>query len=263
MGYLICEKCGGYYKLQEGESLDDFESCECGGKLNYTDSFNEDLVSEEPVSDKGDKSGKLITKYCTNCGYGNDMDATSCDSCGAKLERDSQLGKGEPTKEPEKPPQKEGMKSSTKWLIAVVVILLGVFVVTAGALMMNQGTTTAPNNTQVSVNDSQEKVTQAKWHEVTSYSGIGDNYRSFSIKGDRFKVVMNATPTMNYNTNFMNVDISDASRIIGSGKINWGPTSAVTSKEKTIKITAAPGTYHADVNTKDLKRWTVTIYDYY
>lgn len=35
MDYLECEKCGGHYELQEGESPDDFESCECGGKLRY------------------------------------------------------------------------------------------------------------------------------------------------------------------------------------------------------------------------------------
>nr|WP_319372831.1 hypothetical protein [uncultured Methanobacterium sp.] len=33
MGYLKCEKCGGYYELQKGESPNDFETCECGGKL--------------------------------------------------------------------------------------------------------------------------------------------------------------------------------------------------------------------------------------
>ncbi len=35
-GYLICESCSGYYKLEKGESLEDFESCECGGKLNFS-----------------------------------------------------------------------------------------------------------------------------------------------------------------------------------------------------------------------------------
>ncbi len=30
---LICKNCGGYYKLESGESIDDFESCQCGGEL--------------------------------------------------------------------------------------------------------------------------------------------------------------------------------------------------------------------------------------
>ena len=40
LGYLKCEKCGGYYELKEGESPEDFEECECGGKLKYYDSFD-------------------------------------------------------------------------------------------------------------------------------------------------------------------------------------------------------------------------------
>lgn len=34
--YLECEKCRGYYELQQGESPEDFEECECGGKLKYS-----------------------------------------------------------------------------------------------------------------------------------------------------------------------------------------------------------------------------------
>ncbi|BDZ71475.1 DUF5518 domain-containing protein [Methanobacterium petrolearium] len=47
MGYLICEKCEGYYQLQEEEDPDDFKSCECGGKLifvrNLIDYYGETL----------------------------------------------------------------------------------------------------------------------------------------------------------------------------------------------------------------------------
>lgn len=35
MGYLVCDKCGGYYELQPGEHPEDFDWCECGGKLSY------------------------------------------------------------------------------------------------------------------------------------------------------------------------------------------------------------------------------------
>lgn len=37
MGYLVCNNCDGYYKLEPGESPNDFDNqCECGGKLIYT-----------------------------------------------------------------------------------------------------------------------------------------------------------------------------------------------------------------------------------
>ena len=37
MPYLICDRCNGYYELQEGESEDDFQECACGGNLFYID----------------------------------------------------------------------------------------------------------------------------------------------------------------------------------------------------------------------------------
>ena len=40
-GYLVCDKCHEYYKLQQGESPDEFtDKCECGGKLKYYDKIN-------------------------------------------------------------------------------------------------------------------------------------------------------------------------------------------------------------------------------
>lgn len=34
-GYVICDKCGGYYELQPDELPDDFDKCQCGGELEY------------------------------------------------------------------------------------------------------------------------------------------------------------------------------------------------------------------------------------
>lgn len=40
-GYLVCDKCFEYYKLQPGESPDDFtDKCECSGKLKYFSSID-------------------------------------------------------------------------------------------------------------------------------------------------------------------------------------------------------------------------------
>lgn len=42
MGYLVCDECGGYYELQEGESPEDLDcNCECGGTLEYVDNLND------------------------------------------------------------------------------------------------------------------------------------------------------------------------------------------------------------------------------
>ncbi|HTX61345.1 MAG TPA: hypothetical protein VMC48_03485, partial [Methanobacterium sp.] len=50
MGYLICDKCDGYYELKEGENPEDFERCHCGGHLRYVDEleklgFRDRLIS--------------------------------------------------------------------------------------------------------------------------------------------------------------------------------------------------------------------------
>jgi len=47
-GYLVCDKCGGYYVLQPGESPDDFSVCQCGGKLEYHLFPNEPEQKEPP-----------------------------------------------------------------------------------------------------------------------------------------------------------------------------------------------------------------------
>lgn len=55
MPYVICEKCGGYYELQVGESSDDFEACQCGGKLKYFENMD-DYVQNEKRNYKIEKS---------------------------------------------------------------------------------------------------------------------------------------------------------------------------------------------------------------
>ena len=51
MGYLVCQNCGGYYKLKEGESAEDFVACQCYGQLVYVESL-EDIKENEEVQNK-------------------------------------------------------------------------------------------------------------------------------------------------------------------------------------------------------------------
>ena len=74
MGYLICEKCGGYYELQRGEKPEEFDSkCECGGELKYV----ETLGSSETKNMEEMES----TITCPRCGTENPEDAKLCKSC--------------------------------------------------------------------------------------------------------------------------------------------------------------------------------------
>lgn len=39
MAYLLCERCNGYYELLPGETPEDYDLCECGGKLLLVNSI--------------------------------------------------------------------------------------------------------------------------------------------------------------------------------------------------------------------------------
>lgn len=49
--YLVCKNCNGYYQLQEGESLENFDVCQCGGDLILTTDLYEyyDTHYEEDI----------------------------------------------------------------------------------------------------------------------------------------------------------------------------------------------------------------------
>jgi hypothetical protein len=40
MNFLVCMNCDGYYQLENNEKPDDFERCQCGGILTYTNDIN-------------------------------------------------------------------------------------------------------------------------------------------------------------------------------------------------------------------------------
>ncbi|MGV8143471.1 MAG: hypothetical protein ACP5OJ_02510 [Methanothermobacter sp.] len=76
MRFIIGEDCGGYYKLECGESLEDFSECQCGGTLRYAQSFKEVIQNRN-----------IATKRCTYCGFENKGTDTICAKCGRKLQR--------------------------------------------------------------------------------------------------------------------------------------------------------------------------------
>jgi hypothetical protein len=102
MGYLICEKCGGYYELQKGESLSDFDCCQCGGKLKYyEDSVQEKILDNNLLGynhklKTNDEIKKIIDynidfnknaelKKCRSCGTLNRNESKFCSNCDKSL----------------------------------------------------------------------------------------------------------------------------------------------------------------------------------
>lgn len=121
MGYLICDRCGGYYELQYGESPKDFsDECDCGGKLIYSESLGS---AYEDFSDP-------VTKItCPYCGAENPEDKTLCQSCKRFLKpikTPSNMAKFSQTytRESSENPQ----ENESKWGIAIVSIFIVVLI---------------------------------------------------------------------------------------------------------------------------------------
>jgi ribosomal protein S27E len=74
MGYLICDNCEGYYELQDGESPDDFENCQCGGNLKH-------------IAQNKYYSNSKIPVRCSNCAHVNIGGSLSCSQCGTSLDK--------------------------------------------------------------------------------------------------------------------------------------------------------------------------------
>jgi len=63
MGYLVCEKCEGYYELQENESPQEFVSCECGGNLKYAENLSDYFYIPEKPTTKRERSFLGLFKF--------------------------------------------------------------------------------------------------------------------------------------------------------------------------------------------------------
>jgi len=60
-GYLICNKCGSYYELKEGESPDDYYlNCDCGGTFEYLSNPNPSYKYEYDELLKSERIRKQI-----------------------------------------------------------------------------------------------------------------------------------------------------------------------------------------------------------
>lgn len=203
---------------------------------------------------------------CEKCGKRRELkkgespdDFDYCE-CGGELKYVKGTG-------PQDKKSKPGFMASKTFIVTIVFIIAIVGLTAAFLMHMNNYAVTTANNTSTQVNETQNVTYEATWHNVTTLSGTKNELKTFPIKGERFKIVMSATPINNYGANSLKVDINgpsgSSSKIIGSGELNWKAKEAVSTKEVTVELTGTPGTYSATVKTNYIKNWTVTIYDYY
>ncbi len=62
MGYLICDTCNDVYKLQDGESPEDFDLCQCGGNLEYYETLQDFVDQFYNLSNFKSEDGNLLLK---------------------------------------------------------------------------------------------------------------------------------------------------------------------------------------------------------
>ncbi len=98
MGYLICDKCGGYYELQPGEKPEDFSNeCECGGELIYSDSLdiiaeNSEDIYSEGLDVTGEGSEDIYSEGLDVTGEGSeDIYSEGLDVTGENIEDENTL----------------------------------------------------------------------------------------------------------------------------------------------------------------------------
>jgi len=97
--YIICNECEGFYELEKGESLEDFESCLCGGSLSYAESTprgvkkitrtvqnNNEQISFHQTSNKK-ASNHVSENICPLCGQINKVKSLFCSKCGKMLKQ--------------------------------------------------------------------------------------------------------------------------------------------------------------------------------
>ena len=67
LGFMVCDLCNGTYELDEEESPEDFDKCQCGGNLYH-------ISNLEELND--------LKKTCSMCGFLNSYNSEKCYNCG-------------------------------------------------------------------------------------------------------------------------------------------------------------------------------------
>jgi len=205
--------------------------------------------------------------FCPKCGTENDDDAKYCEGCGRSLQK----GIHEQNIQNKQKNESSGMNNGVKALIVICVVLVAGIGITAGMLLQNPASSAANNSKQdqvVTTTQSPDTQTyQPTWHKIAVYTGPGEDYGSFTIKGNQFKVTMSAVPSITYNTNYLDVYVYEGNTIglntVGSGTLSWSETANPDKKEDSILVSRGSGIYTLDILPTDIDNYAVTVWDYY
>ena len=191
---------------------------------------------------------------CLKCGHENDVNTQHCEKCGSDLKRrESKLENSGNKMNP----------SLSLFIIALVILVAGLGWNSSTLLQMNNGAATT-NNTPVYAQQSFETATnQPTWHQIATYTEPDKGVMNFHIQGQKCRVVISATPPLDYQQNILTVDLLKNNRALNTGTISWTSMESVTTKEKTIEVSSGPGNYQVNIYITKLGNWHVNVYDYY
>lgn len=261
MGYLVCEKCGGIYKLQPGEKPEDFtDECECGGKLKYVENL------DSTATKNMEEMKSTIT--CPRCGTENPEDAKLCKSCKRLLRM--------PPKSPiyDKKESKEGIletwnnqSNGIKIASIIGVCCLGLILIVgiSGMLSPDKNTVNSTNQPAQTSTPSQSstQAQSATWHSIATFTGTGDkDTDSFTTKGNKFKIqITGTTSSLEYGSiSFFAYPEGETKSYVGQGSID--KFSQNTQSDESI-VTASPGNYYLSVIAANMDNWNIQVFDYY
>jgi hypothetical protein len=196
--------------------------------------------------------------FCQECRTENDLDAEYCVNCGSKLNKFHKPNKTERNES-----KKDRMNRTTKALIIVCIILVGGVGLTAGFLI--HGSNSAPQYQIASSNTTevQNQTYTPDWHAVADFIGPMNDSRDVTIKGDKFKVIISAVPSVTYSANDFRVDVFEGQGLVNNGNIHWDPTESPKEKEVLMEIPQGNGVYTIKMYNYDVESWEVKVYDYY
>jgi hypothetical protein len=205
MPYLVCEKCGGYYKLQDGESPDDFlDKCECGGDLKYSNALNIKSL------DTGSFNNELTVDTADCGGSENSYHVADFDnSVPDNYSSDSPV-----EKDLKSPLLSDLFKGSNLFKISIIMVVLIILVVSMG-LITHKSNSYGAFNFNVYEKYSDDEITTFLESEFSpnDYGNSYDRVGKWNINVVRIKVMGSPTSedlkTLNKAINDINTNVKD------------------------------------------------------
>ena len=206
-----------------------------------------------------------MTKICPKCKTENSDNADFCQNCGTELT--SLKGSVNPNKTSANGIGKfwNDQGKGGKIAIGIGVCCVGLLILFAIGSMVtpDKNTATTTGNAPQSTTQAQTTAPAVTWHSVANFTGSGDkNTPSFTTKGTKFKVVINAsTSSPEYALmSFFAYLEGETKSYVGSGDMG---TFSQSSQSDEFEVTASPGNYYLSVIAANLNKWHVEVFDYY